>query len=112
MSETRLSKAIEAAIIASTGGRCIVLRLNAGGFRSRMKGLPPGTPDRAVVLPRGRVLWVEVKAPGKIPSGNRKLTPTEEAQTKWRDKALDLGHAVVTVDSVKAAVAAVRKAMA
>ena len=49
-----------------------------------------GVPDRVVVLPSGAVIWVELKAPGKL------LTIL---QAKEHARLRTLGQRVVVVDS-------------
>jgi len=51
-----------------------------------------GVPDRVVILPRGRTVYVELKAPGKP------LTPL---QRKWKKKLEQLGHRHYKIDSVE-----------
>lgn len=65
----------------------------------RIGGLAPkwvspgnrGVPDRIVILPGGRTVYVELKAPG------RPLTPL---QRKWKQKLEQLGHRHYKIDSV------------
>lgn len=52
-----------------------------------------GMPDRILLLPGGRVVFAEVKAPGKKP------TPLQEKRAK---ELRELGFKVYTVDSVEA----------
>lgn len=49
-----------------------------------------GVPDRVVVLPSGSVIWVELKAPGKLPT---------ILQAKEHARLSTLGQRVVVVDS-------------
>jgi hypothetical protein len=49
-----------------------------------------GVPDRLVILPDGRTIYVEMKAPGK---------PLEPLQRKWRKTLLGLGHQHYKIDS-------------
>jgi hypothetical protein len=49
-----------------------------------------GVPDRIVLFPEGRTVFVELKAPGKKP------TPLQEAQQK---KIRNLGFPVLVIDS-------------
>lgn len=49
-----------------------------------------GVPDRLVLLPEGRVAFVELKAPGKT------STPLQQMQQK---KISDLGFQVLIIDS-------------
>lgn len=51
-----------------------------------------GVPDRIVLLPGGRVAFVEMKAPGK------QLEPLQEY---WRKKLQGMGHDHFTIDSVE-----------
>lgn len=54
----------------------------------------PGVPDRIVLLPGGRVVFVELKAPGKRP------TPL---QAKIHDRLRALGFEVRVIDSLEGA---------
>ncbi|PYI57038.1 VRR-NUC domain-containing protein [Paenibacillus flagellatus] len=64
----------------------------------RIGGLAPkwvspgnrGVPDRLVILPGGRTIYVEMKAPGK---------PLEPLQVKWAQKLRKLGHHHYKIDS-------------
>lgn len=49
----------------------------------------PGVPDRLVVLPGGRHVFVEVKAPGRSPRA---------AQRRWHARLAGMGHEVCVVD--------------
>jgi hypothetical protein len=49
-----------------------------------------GVPDRIVFLPGGRVVFVELKAPGKKPTA---------LQQYQHDRLRDLGQLVVVIDS-------------
>lgn len=49
-----------------------------------------GVPDRLVVVPGGRVYFVELKAPGKVP---RKL------QTYMHEQIREMGCVVLTIDT-------------
>lgn len=51
-----------------------------------------GVPDRIVILPGGRVVFVELKAPGK------QLQPL---QRKWMKTLRSLGHRVYKIDSAE-----------
>lgn len=51
-----------------------------------------GVPDRLVILPGGRTVYVEMKAPGK---------PLEPLQEKWAKTLRNLGHEVYKIDSVE-----------
>lgn len=56
-------------------------------------------PDRLVLLPGGRVAWVELKAPGK----------KARALQAHRQKMLrELGHSVITTDKLATAILFVR----
>lgn len=57
------------------------------------KWVSPGTrgvPDRLVILPGGRTIYVEMKAPGK---------PLEPLQVRWAKILRNLGHRVYKIDS-------------
>lgn len=49
-----------------------------------------GVPDRLVILPNGRIAFVEMKAPGK---------PLEPLQVRWAKILRNLGHKVYKIDS-------------
>jgi len=74
----------------------------------RLGGLAPkwaspgnrGVPDRIVILPGGRTVYVELKAPG------RPLTPL---QRKWKQKLEQLGHRHYKIDSVEDIVRFIRE---
>ncbi|WP_127580168.1 VRR-NUC domain-containing protein [Paenibacillus koleovorans] len=51
-----------------------------------------GVPDRLVILPNGRTVFVEMKAPGKS------LTPLQE---RWAQILRGLGHRVYKLDSIE-----------
>jgi len=51
-----------------------------------------GVPDRVVILPRGRTVYVELKSPGK---------PLSPLQRKWKKKLEQLGHRHYKIDSVE-----------
>jgi len=51
-----------------------------------------GVPDRIVFIPGGRIVFVELKAPGKKP------TPL---QLKVQQRIRDLGHEVLVIDSLE-----------
>lgn len=64
----------------------------------RIGGLAPkwtspgnrGVPDRLVILPGGRTVYVEMKAPGK---------PLHPLQAKWARTLRGMGHRVYKIDS-------------
>ncbi len=49
-----------------------------------------GVPDRIAILPGGRTVYVEMKAPGE---------PLEPLQRKWRKTLIELGHDHYKIDS-------------
>lgn len=49
-----------------------------------------GVPDRLVILPNGKTIYVEMKAPGK---------PLKPLQAKWAKTLMKLGHTVYMIDS-------------
>ena len=66
----------------------------AGGLA--LKFVSPGctgVPDRIVVLPGGRIAFVECKRPGELP---------RPLQLHWIDKLRGLGFTATTVDSYEA----------
>ena len=81
-----LEKTVEAALVArvkALGGMC-------DKFNSGRRSVP----DRIVILPGNRVIFVECKAPGKKP------TPL---QLRDHQRRQDLGCDVRVIDSVEAA---------
>lgn len=52
-----------------------------------------GAPDRLVILPGGKIIMVELKAPGKLP---------EPHQARMHEKLRALGVQVEVIDSVEA----------
>ncbi|WP_021168745.1 VRR-NUC domain protein [Sporomusa ovata DSM 2662] len=59
-----------------------------------LKWVSPGNNgvfDRIVILPRGQVVFVEMKAPGK---------PLRPLQEKWARTFRQMGHRVYKIDSV------------
>ena len=88
---------------------CHPMRRNAGltivgkgPNRRAIKGCEPGTPDIAVMLNGGRMVWLELKtAKGRL----------SRSQAAWHEMARGMGHTVHVARSVDEAVAAVREAM-
>lgn len=82
-----------------------VLRMNAGKVKVRggwMQLSEDGTPDLLVLLPLGRCIWLETKAPkGRM----------REAQEKWHAAARKLGHDVHEVRDVVGATSVVFDAL-
>jgi hypothetical protein len=66
----------------------------------RIGGLAPkwvspgnrGVPDRIVILPGGRVAFVEMKAPGK---------PLQPLQERWARILRRMGHSIYKIDSAE-----------
>ena len=80
-----LEKTIEATLVrrvAKLGGLCE--KFTSPGRRS--------VPDRIVILPGGRVVFVEVKAPGKYPT---------ELQERDHARRRKLGCEVWVIDSIE-----------
>ena len=53
-----------------------------------------GVPDQIVLLPQGRVVFVELKAPGKHPTGQQQLRQAEIASMGFDVLVFDNLHAV------------------
>lgn len=102
MSETQLSASIRSAL-ERLGVWC--MRVNSGGYRSRSRGAPKGTPDILLMGPAPVAgSWLEVKDPnGK----NR----DEASQPIWHQRAKKMGVRVATVRSMSEAVEVVRSWM-
>ncbi len=87
-------------------GRLSFLHVPNGGARGPGKeaaimvglGVRKGVPDVIIVLPAGRIVWLEVKALGGRLS---------EDQVAWRDRLRAMGHEWHLVDSVDAAIAVI-----
>jgi hypothetical protein len=100
MSETKLSASISAAL---TKLGYPVIRVQAGTARMGryyVHMAARGTPDRIVLLRRGRVVWLEVKTASGILSAD---------QVAWHARAAERGHVVRVVKSVTDAINAVRE---
>ena len=124
MKESVLSKKIRKAV--NLDGRCRVVRCNTGLYRAlhdetRVRcGLGNGTPDLPgmVIDPSsvafGRVMCLEVKRPGKIPTERdpSTWTDTERDQVAWHRARRSGGGFCAFVDSVAAALSAVDRACA
>jgi hypothetical protein len=61
-----------------------------------------GVPDRIVILPGGRTVFVEMKAPGK---------PLEPLQVRWAKILGELGHRVYKIDSLESIDQFIREVM-
>ena len=96
--ETDLIGAIVDAIHACYP-RCYARRLNASGYRGRMRGLPKGTPDIEVLLPNARCMHIEAKG--------TKATVPSPAQIAMHAKLRGMGHTVVVARTVQQALDAV-----
>jgi hypothetical protein len=83
--------------------RVHAMRRNAGRTRRGIVLGEPGTPDIEVMLPRKRVLWIELKRP----DGKGKIRDT---QTDWHQRAAQLEHEVIVCESVQDAINAVVRA--
>ena len=75
--EKRLKKLVEGA-----GGRCV-----------KVMPVVAGTPDRLVMLPVGRMYWIETKAP------DGRLRPVQRV---WHARALAMGIVVTVLSSTEA----------
>ena len=80
------SRALEAAVEAHLERRVRQVRGRAFKFPPAVKGAP----DRIVVCPRRRIIFVELKRAGEAP---------KPAQTLWHDRLLQMGHVVHVLDS-------------
>lgn len=63
-----------------------------GGISVKLAPTAKGVPDRLILLPEGRCLLVELKAPGRSPS---------PAQAEWHRRALELGTQVHVIDDAQ-----------
>jgi hypothetical protein len=73
----------------------LVKRVNAlGGEVRKLKWIGRrGAPDRVVMLPGGRLYWVELKRPGQ---------KAEPHQAREHERMLRMGQGVVVIDSFDA----------
>ena len=73
----------------------LVKRVRARGGEAYKFSSPArrGVPDRIVILPTGRVVFVELKAPGKTPT---------RLQEKEHERLSTLGQEVLVIDSKEA----------
>ena len=58
-----------------------------------------GAPDRVLMLPRGRTIWVELKAPGGLATFPKDAR--EEAQAREHERMRKMGQRVVVIDSLE-----------
>lgn len=65
----------------------------AGGRSLKVMPVIAGTPDRLVMLPMGRMYWVETKAPGG------RLRPSQRV---WHERAAAMGIKVAVLPSIEA----------
>ena len=82
-----LEKTIEAVLVArvkSLGGMCE--KFTSPGRRS--------VPDRIISLPGGRIIFVECKAPGKVPT---------DLQERDHERRRELGFKVFVIDTIEQA---------
>lgn len=56
-----------------------------------------GVPDRLVIFPSGKVIFVELKAPGKVPTNLQKAKHRELEKLKQRVLVIDSKEKVDTV---------------
>ncbi|MGY0341830.1 PDDEXK family nuclease [Xylella fastidiosa] len=68
------------------------VRAKGGEIRKVKWGGRHGAPDRIAMLPEGRTLWVELKAPGQ---------PCTPHQVREHERMRGMGQRVVVVDSLK-----------
>ena len=69
-------------LIKEHGGRCLKLKLASGR----------GFPDRTILLPGGRIIFVELKKPGGVVSRH---------QRDWHGVLRLLGFKVYVIDSIE-----------
>ena len=77
---------------AKIEARLVARARSAGG--EALKWSSPsnrGVPDRIVLLPGGRIVFVELKAPGRVPGAQ---------QQAWLDRLAELGFEAAWVDSL------------
>ena len=80
-----LEKHIEAALIKKVK--------SLGGIANKFcSPMARSVPDRIVLLPHGKVIFAELKAPGKKPT---------DAQERDHAKRRALGHRVMVIDSME-----------
>lgn len=80
-----MEKTIEQALtraVAGSGGMC--LKFTSPSTR--------GVPDRIVLMPGGRIVFVEVKAPGRRPTRLQRI---------MHDRLRSLGFTVLVIDSME-----------
>ena len=81
MREHTIEQALVRAV-TETGGMC--LKFTSPGTR--------GVPDRIALMPGGRIVFVEVKAPGRRPTRLQRI---------MHDRLRALGFTVVVIDSME-----------
>ena len=67
-------------------------RTKSGRPMNAAPGLLPGAPDLVVVIPKGKVIWIEVKAPKGTVSSNQKMV---------HGRLRSLGHMCFVVRSIE-----------
>ena len=78
MEESKIEKYLKSKV-EKLGGEC--LKFNSGVV---------GVPDRIVILPGGKITFIELKAPGK---------PLRRLQQHWNEKLNALGVNCIMIDS-------------
>lgn len=78
MEESKIEKYLKTKV-EKLGGEC--LKFNSGVV---------GVPDRLVIMPGGRITFIELKAPGK---------PLRRLQRHWSDRLNNLGVECIKIDS-------------
>jgi hypothetical protein len=109
MSETAVSKKISDGIPVAFPG-ALVIRVHSGMLKvggGWLHCAPAGTPDKLVLLPHGRSVWLEVKDP----DGRKTDRDRAARQLEWRQKAARLGHLAFEVSSLAEALDACREAL-
>ena len=78
-------------LLESTIENYLVRRVRQMGGRAfKFPPASKGAPDRIVVIPSGRIIFVELKRSGEKPA---------PAQRLWHSRLLDMGHVVHVLDS-------------
>lgn len=94
-------------VIADRACRPIVFHVPNGGSRNAMEasnlktqGVLAGIPDLGIIMPRGEMIWIEMKAEdGRVSAAQKELHPHMD----------ELGHEVIVAYSAEEALAKLRR---